>query len=61
METELLDKDELAERLRVHFGTVVKWEKEGRIPSIRISPRVIRFDFAEVVAALKKRRSEHAS
>ena len=57
----LLNKEELAERLRVYPATVMKWEKEGRIPSIRVSPRVIRFDFKEVLEALKKRRIRKSS
>ncbi len=58
MAVDLLNKDELAERLRVYPETVMKWEKEGLIPSIRISARVIRFDFEEVIDALKSRRDQ---
>ena len=53
MEAEILDKAELARRLRVTPATVAKWAREKRIPEIRISPKVRRFDYGEVIAALK--------
>jgi excisionase family DNA binding protein len=51
---EILTKAEVAERLAVCPETVAKWAREKRIPEIRISPKVRRFDFEEVIAALKK-------
>jgi excisionase family DNA binding protein len=57
MPTELLNKAEIAERLGVHPETIAKWAREKRIPEIRISPKGRRFDFDEVIAALKKRSS----
>ena len=55
MESEILDKTGLGKRLGVSPETVTKWAREKRIPEIRISPKVRRFDFGEVLAALKVR------
>jgi excisionase family DNA binding protein len=57
MTKELLNKAEVAERLGVSPETVAKWAREKRIPEIRISPKVRRFDFEEIITALKKRSS----
>ena len=56
MTENLLTTEELAERLAVSPSTIVKWAKAGRIPEVRPSRRVRRFDCAEVVAALKRTR-----
>ena len=52
---EWLGCKELAARLHVKPCTVRAWAREGRIPAVRISRRTIRFDFGEVIAALKSR------
>ena len=52
---QLLDKVGLARRLGVSPETVTKWAREERIPEIRISAKVRRFDYEEVVSALKQR------
>jgi excisionase family DNA binding protein len=44
---------ELAVRLRVKTDTVLRWHRAGKIPAVRISAKVLRFDLAEVLAALK--------
>ena len=45
--------EELARDLGVSPGTVMGWAKSGRIPVIRASRRIYRFDLDEVIAALK--------
>ncbi len=52
--TELLTAAQLAERLKVRPATVREWAKTGRIPEIRISAKVRRFDAVEVDAALRR-------
>lgn len=47
--------EELAERLTLKPKTIREWARQGVIPSLRISPKVIRFDFDEVEEALKQR------
>ena len=51
---DLLTAAELADRLRVKPETVLAWHRSGRIPSIRLSYKVLRFNLGEVVAALKR-------
>ena len=53
--SELLTAAEVAERLRVKPSTVSGWAREGRIPSVRLGPKTIRFDGDAVVDALKNR------
>ena len=48
----LVTADVIAERFDVTPETVVRWAREGRIPSIRPSRRILRFRVAEVEAAL---------
>ena len=52
--TELVTAEEVAERLRLRPDTVRRWTREGRIPSIRLSAKVIRFDLDDVEAALRR-------
>jgi excisionase family DNA binding protein len=49
----LLTAAELAERLGVRPGTVLGWHRKGRIPARKLSQKVLRFDLAEVLAALE--------
>jgi excisionase family DNA binding protein len=51
---DLLTSAELADRLRVKPSTILEWQRSGRIPSIRLSHKVLRFSLAEVLAALKR-------
>ena len=53
MTGQLLTAEELAERLAVSPRTVIEWARAGRIPEIRASRRIRRFDYADVLAALK--------
>ena len=53
--SELLTADEVAEKLRVRPDTVRGWAREGKIPSIRLSHKVVRFDGDAVVQALTER------
>jgi diadenosine tetraphosphate (Ap4A) HIT family hydrolase len=55
---ELLDAAELAGCLKVTAQTVRTWARQGRIPEIRITSKVKRFDFTEVVEALKSQRTK---
>jgi excisionase family DNA binding protein len=56
MSAEFLTKEDLARRLGVRPGTIREWVRRGRIPEIRFSPKVRRFDLEKVVAALSGRR-----
>ncbi len=55
LERELLTAEELAARLRLRPSTVRRWARRRRIPAIRISPKVVRFDPSTVIDALAGR------
>jgi excisionase family DNA binding protein len=55
---EWLTPEELADILRVPCKTVKSWATWGRIPSLRLSYRVLRFNYAAVIAALKAEHPE---
>jgi excisionase family DNA binding protein len=44
---------EIAEILGVSTWTVYDWARSGRIPAIRATPRIVRFDADAVLAALE--------
>ena len=50
--SDLLTVEEVAERLRLTSETILRWAREGKIPAIRISPKVLRFDWDAVYQAL---------
>jgi excisionase family DNA binding protein len=56
-DTNLLTAAELADRLKVKADTVRAWARQGRIPARRLSHKVVRFNLADVVAALESARS----
>jgi excisionase family DNA binding protein len=51
----LIDREDLARELKVTSRTIGTWQREGRIPHIKIGRRTVRFDLADVVSFLKKR------
>ena len=53
MSDELLTAEELGARIRLKPDTIVSWARQGRIPSLRLSRKVIRFRLTDVVAALE--------
>lgn len=50
--TELVTARELAKRLRVAPETIRGWGRRGCIPTLRLSPKVIRYNPDAVLAAL---------
>lgn len=49
---EIIDRAELCRRLDITEPTVIRWEKKGSIPSIRIGSAV-RYNWPSVVKALE--------
>lgn len=49
---DLLTTREVANRARVSTVTVTRWAKDGTLPGIRVSERVLRFRRADVDAFL---------
>ena len=54
MVTVLLTAEELAERLKIQPSTVRRWSRDGRIPTVRLSPKVVRYDYDAVVETLRR-------
>ena len=52
----LVDSRAVAERFGVTRDCVRRWVREGRIPAVRASRRVVRFDLEAVEAALAVQR-----
>jgi excisionase family DNA binding protein len=52
---ELLTVNQLAERLHIRPRTVRTWVRQGRLPAIRASAKVVRFDWEAVLVALQNR------
>lgn len=52
MSDEILTADQLAKRLKVKSGTVKIWARKGIIPAMRPTLKILRFNWAEVLAAL---------
>ena len=50
----LLTAIELATRINSTPGTVRSWARTGRIPSYRMGKKTVRFNFSEVMEAMRK-------
>ena len=51
---QFLSKKQLAAFLGVSSRTIENWLSEGRLPQLRFSPRLTRFDLPKVLAALDR-------
>ena len=52
----LLTAEEVADALQVRPSTIRLWARRGWIPTIRLTPKVVRYDLASVVRAMKNRQ-----
>ena len=52
-----LTGEELGKILRLKPATVSEWAREGRIPSVRLSPKIIRYRLDDVMSALASRQA----
>jgi excisionase family DNA binding protein len=52
---DILTTEGLARRLQVRPDTIRRWVHRGLVPVLRVSPKVMRFDLAEVMRALQER------
>jgi excisionase family DNA binding protein len=50
----LIDRDQLAAAIRVSRRTIDQWRADGVLPYIKVGA-VVRFDLADVLAALRER------
>ena len=53
MQNDFLTAKQLAKRLNLSPETIKKWAIRGKIPHIRISPKVLRFDWQKVKETLQ--------
>ena len=53
----LLTKNEAAARLTVSRRTLERWIKDGRLPTIKPSPGVVRVDLADVDRLIEDSRT----
>ncbi len=44
----LLTMKDVAERFQVSVKTIKRWVKDGKLRTVRLSPRVVRFRMAEI-------------
>jgi len=59
---DFLTAKELAARLKVKPSTVREWMRQGVIPAIKLTPKVVRFDLDQVVEFMRedKKGVDHA-
>jgi DNA-binding XRE family transcriptional regulator len=55
IKAEIINRNELCKRLDISEPTVIKWEKEGLIPSFSIGSSV-RYNWHTVLEALQKKK-----
>lgn len=58
---ELLTTDELAKCLKLSADTVRTWSRNGQIPTVWLSRNVRRFDFEDVLRALRNRAEQRGA
>lgn len=49
---DLLTAEQLGDRLHVRPSTIRRWTQDGRIPTVRLTAKVVRYELAAVVAAM---------
>ena len=50
----LLTTEQLADHLQLRPGTIRRWARSGRIPRVKLSGKVIRYNLSDVERALLK-------
>jgi hypothetical protein len=51
---EIIDRNELCRRLNITAPTAIRWEKKGKIPTVRIGSSV-RYNWPSVIKALESK------
>ncbi len=52
----LFTAEEISKFLGLRPSTIKNWARRGLIPSLKVSPKAIRFDLTEVIDTIKGRR-----
>ena len=58
MQENLITAEDLAQRLGLKADTIRRWASKGKIPSHRLSHKVVRFKLSEVLSSLEPRVPE---
>lgn len=58
MTEELLTKEEIGKRLSIKPETILRLARQGIIPQVRVSHKIIRYDLQKVLEALREAKSD---
>ena len=61
MSTELLTAEEIAEKLKITPSTITMWGRQRKIPRVKVSHKIIRYDLEAVQNALLKMAEDNGS
>lgn len=53
MDSDLLTKEQIGKRLSIKPETIARLARQGKIPQIKISHKIVRYDYSAVIAALQ--------
>ena len=56
MSSEMLSAEELSSRLKLRPNTLLAWARRGKIPSVKLGRKTVRFSYEAVVAVIDKAR-----
>jgi len=54
MSAKLLTAEEIAKELNVSPSTITEWGRQGKIPRVKVSYKIIRFDHDAILSALSR-------
>lgn len=54
MSRKLVTAEEMAQELNVSPSTIAEWGRQGKIPRVRVSPKIIRYDKDATLSALSQ-------
>ncbi len=54
MNKKLVTAEEIARELNISPSTITQWGRQGKIPRVKISPKIIRYDKDNTLLALSQ-------
>jgi predicted site-specific integrase-resolvase len=57
-DVEFLTEQHVAERLNVKAATIREWRRLGLIPAVKVSHKVVRYVWADIVESIACRQNE---
>ena len=61
MNTELFTAEEIAEKLNIKPSTLMMWGRQHKIPRVKVSHKIIRYNYEAVKKALLKMADKNRS